>query len=382
MSVPLSEFYSRALPAPVVEAVLGLQAPCFVYDAAVFRRDVSELVRAFPAYYFPVKANAEPALLAEAVSAGAGLDLCSDGDLALAEEAGCPYGRMSFTAAVLHDRLLERLHRHGCEADVDGVEDALRWLALGPRPCGVRVNHSASELYGAKFGIPVEDLDTVAASMREAGGTLAGVHVHEGHKAASPEQTAAHLDAILDLVPDTVLGGLSYVNLGGGWQAGQTASQRRPVEEYARALGRLEVRLRERGFGGETRVEPGEYAAIGCGWWAARVAAVKRQGRNPDGRIVVLDTNTPMSPRATTPMAVLRTGDAGASVVDEEPAGPCDIFGSANNERDRLASRVPLPALGRGDLVVVTRVGAYQRSLMTSFNERPVPPAHVIDTDT
>jgi diaminopimelate decarboxylase len=112
-----------------------------------------------------------------------------------------------------------------------------------------------------------------------------------------------------------------------------------------------------------------------CGYWAARVAALKAHPRGGEHRVVVLDTNTPVPCRPSlAPFVVVREG----ALVQASRSLTCDLFGSANTALDTIGVEVRLPALAVGDVVVSLGQGAYTRALIPPFNERDCPAAIIV----
>jgi diaminopimelate decarboxylase len=147
------------------------------------------------------------------------------------------------------------------------------------------------------------------------------------------------------------------------------------VEDLDRAMRMLRESLAAAGFRGALYGEPGRWVVGPCGYWAARVTAVKPHPGGEAYRVVVLDTNTPIPSRpAVTPFAVLRAG----ALLKQPRSLWCDIFGSANTALDSVGLEVRLPEVRPGDIVVMLGQGAYTRSMIPPFNERERPVALVI----
>jgi diaminopimelate decarboxylase len=229
--------------------------------------------------------------------------------------------------------------------------------------------------YGFKFGLPARDIAAAARRLAAAGVRLEGLHLHDHHLNLTPVEFAARLGEILAEVEGDILGGCRYVNIGGSWpmRHGNPAS----VEDLRQALQGLRERLAGLGFQGELYGEPGRWIVGPCGYWAARVVALKNHPHEEDRRIVVLDTSTPVPCRPSlAPFVVLRDGD----LLKAPRSLTCDIFGSANTALDSIGAAVRLPALALGDVLVSLEQGAYTRSLISPFNERERPAAIVLNS--
>ncbi len=357
------------LPRAVLQAIARIPLPGFVYDGAAARQRAAMAASVVDRCFFPIKACPEPDVVRAALAAGSGLDLCSEGDLEIASTVACPGERWKFSSARADDTLLRRLCEAGAILDADSVEQALRWAACGGTVCGLRITaRRPKALYGAKFGIPAGEIGAAAGRLAAAGVRLAGVHLHDQHANLTPQEYAARLAENLAEVDGQILRGCEYVNIGGSWpmRHGNQAA----AEVLRDALKTLRERLAALGFKGALYAEPGRWVAGPCGYWAARVAALKAHPLGEAHRIVVLDTNTPVPCRPSLGLfVVLRDGN----LVNTPRSLSCDIFGSANTALDSIGADVRLPVLELGDVVVSLGQGAYTRSLIPPFNERERP---------
>lgn len=354
------------LPERVTKALRRDALPLFVYDLAAVAQRVERAASLVDQYYYPVKACAVEAVISAAVGCGAGLDLCSAGDLAFARAADRRVP-LSFTSPHVSDELLRKLVAAGAVFDADSEEQITRWRGSGGSACGVRLATADHESpYGIKFGIEASDLH-VAAREKDAP-SIDGLHVHEQHRARTAAQMTARLEELLARVDDAIISRCRYVNVGGGWPV--TDGEPAADDELRHAFSAFRKSLAGRGFRGVVAGEPGEWVVGPAGYWAAVVSAVKRHPLDSDRHILVLDTATPVPCRpSTAPFALLR----GDCVVEGVDSVWCDLYGSANTGADTIGLGVALPLPRRGDVVVSCGQGAYVRSLTGSFNERALP---------
>ncbi len=362
------------LPDEVLQTILRAELPCFVYDAAAGKQRAALALSLLDRYFFPVKACPEPGVIRAALAAGCGLDLCSNGDIEIACAAGCPGHQWKFTSACADERLLRRLSEAGAMLDADSLEQALEWGKCGGKTCGFRITAKRSKvLYGSKFGIPAQEVGAAARKLALAGVRLEGLHLHDHHANLAPAEFAARVAENLAEVGSDTLCGCRYVNIGGSWpmRHGNPAS----IEDLGQALKELRERLAALGFKGALYGEPGRWVVGPCGYWAARICAVKAHPGGEEHRVVVLDTSTPVPCRPSlAPFVALRDGD----LVKGQRSLTCDIFGSANTAVDSIGIDVRLPTVAAGDIVVSLGQGAYTRSLIPPFNERESPIALVL----
>lgn len=330
---------------------------------------VSEAISAADAYLYPVKADPDPRVLETVVRAGAGLDLCSRGDLALALAVTTGRADLCFTSPNLDASLACDLVRAGATIDVDSVEQ-IDCLPADCTDVGVRLctaDHLSA--YGSKFGVRSTDLEGVVQALRAHGARLTGLHVHDAHANGSADDMAARIGRLLREVPARIIRNLTRVNLGGGWPA--PGGNHAPVNDIARALGTIREVLASAGFSGTVTVEPGEWVIGPCTWLVARVAAVKPHPVEDHRTVVVLDTATPVPCRPCNgPFEVARDG---CWLETDRGDERFDVFGSANTGLDTIGLDVAMARPRVGDVVAVAGQGAYARQLTGSFNERPLP---------
>jgi diaminopimelate decarboxylase len=361
----------------VAALVPALELPCFVYDASVLAANIANLLAAFPRYHYPVKSNPHPDLLRIAVSAGAQLDLCSDGDLDLADTLGLS-AHASFTGVGLTRERMARVAASRCRVNLDSLDEVGRWSSLGAgRPCGLRLQvGEGANGYGAKFGLTPDEVQQAFSILSKGGASIAGIHVHDGHRGRTPEEAARVLASALDCVDGPVARQLDYLSLGGGWPHAYEGERAWSAAEFARAADNIALAgLCRRGFAGEVTVEPGEFIVGPAGVWLARVATVKQRRGEPPTDVVILDTPTPV-PCADFryPMHVLRA----TTVISDGATVNCAVYGGTNSSRDLIRANVLLPQLSEGDVIIIADAGAYVHSLISGFNERVPPREYVL----
>jgi diaminopimelate decarboxylase len=145
----------RVISGKVIQAILGAPLPCFVYDATAIKERAALASSLLDRYFFPIKACPERDVVRAALGVGCGLDLCSEGDVEIANAVGCPGEQWKFTSACANEELLRRLFQAKALFDADSLEQGLTWGRCGGRVCGLRMSAKQPKaLYGAKFGIP------------------------------------------------------------------------------------------------------------------------------------------------------------------------------------------------------------------------------------
>jgi len=371
--------------------------PAYVYDAAIFRRQLASLA-AFDTVRFAQKACPNVHVQRLFRAGGASVDCVSLGELERALAAGFRVGRhpseIVFTADVLTRDALERVVQTRVPVNA-GSEDMLTqigerspghpvWLRINP---GFGHGHSKKVNTGgesSKHGIWHELLPEALERVDRYGLELIGLHVHVG-SGADLEHLKQVCQAMVQLV-QRANRDLQAVSGGGGLSIPYDR-QSAPVdvagyfEHWHRARRQIEEHL---GHRVELEIEPGRYLTAQAGVLIAEVRATKSMGGN---HFTLVDAGfndlvRPAMYGAYHELSLIaRSGDANdrprrATVV----AGPLcesgDVF-TQNAQADVLARMLPEAAVG--DLMVFHDAGAYGASMGSNYNSRPLPPEILVD---
>ena len=367
----------RLLELAHAAGAVGDSTPALViHDLDLLDRRLAELAAAFPTgtlHAVAVKANPLLSVLRHVVEAGAGLEVASGGELALALAAGCPPSRIVFDAPAKSEPELTEALAIGVWINADNEQELERIEALGgPRTGGIglRVNPlvgegriAATSTVGAasKFGEPLHRAPELVRRFP----FVRGLHVHTGSQGvglalidAAVARTAAQVHAL----------GLDLLDVGGGLPVRYTDADPEPptLSEWGAALS-------PHGAGLRMVTEPGRTLHAGCGVALARVAATKHVGGEP---AIVVNLGADMFLRRAyapddwdhelhvlTPAGLPRGGPVRPTTV----AGPLCFSG------DLLARGRPLPRAEPGDWLLIRDVGAYTLGMWSRYCSRPMP---------
>lgn len=358
--------------------------PFYVYDEGVIR-SVCRQFLALPwrplSVHFATMANVHPRFLEVVREEGVRLFVNSRGHLEVAVQVGFRPEEAIFTASAMDDATLRLVHDLGVQVNLDSLGQVARWRALFPgAPFGVRCNVGdpppAARTRGAfigrqsRLGLTAPELRTLAGSP-----DVVGLHLYVGTDILDLscfDVCYRQLLPWMDRFP-----GLSFVDVGGGFAAGEghgafnlagygTLVAAFLEEASARAGRRLRLVL-----------EPGRILGADAGFFACRVVDVKRRGRR---QLLGVNASSAQFPRpllypdsARHPVTLLRDG---AVVLDD--AQPTTIFGCSTYSRDFLARDTALPVARPGDLVCLGQAGAYCASSHTRFLGFPPAPEHFL----
>jgi len=375
---------------PAAELARAYGTPLLVLDTDVFDASVARFAALRAELGLDVayaaKALLVVALARRLVASPLALDVCSLGELLVAERAGFPPARI-----VMHgcgktdDELQAAVEGRAGRLVIDNREELERLAAIarngGPPAVLLRINpgiaaqtHAFVRTGGedSKFGFAPEEMEGALAAAGAAGFHVAGLHAHIGSQILESEPFNESLSVLLELYARARRAGapLREVIAGGGFgvDAGP-AGERLDVAETLRALARrvsgecarLDVPAPRLG------VEPGRAIVAEAGTSLYRVVAVKRRGTR---RFVIVDGSMADNPRPALygayhhPTLVSRRSESGAEAV---------TLCGRSCENDELVSGELPGDVRAGDLIALRTTGAYTFSMASNYNRFPRP---------
>jgi diaminopimelate decarboxylase len=211
-----------------------------------------------------------------------------------------------------------------------------------------------------------------------------GVHLHVGSQLRAVDAWRDAVRRGLALV--ALLGGsraaFDTLDVGGGFPILPRGEGAPDPARFARELPGLLDAIPSDRRPKRLAIEPGRALVARAGYLVARVLHVRDRG----GRQVVLDTGMaelirPALYDAWHEISALtslgRPIEGGGAPDGLEPAR---VEGPICESTDHLGEH-RLPALRRGDLVVIRDAGAYSASLGSAYNGRPRPPQVILERD-
>ncbi len=383
---------------PVAELARVYGTPVLALDLRVLDAAIARFERAAAAHAIEVayagKALLPVALVRRLARTSLDLDVCSLGELAVAERGGMPAARI-----VMHgcgkgaDEIAAAAAGRAGRVVADHLPElaALAAVASSARPVSVllRCNtgivaetHAAIRTSGdgTKFGFAMPALAEAVAFVRaQPGLRLAGLHAHLGSQLFDEAPYLRAADVLVDALAEIVrppAGEIATLVIGGGFGVDPHPDGRTFDVEYV--LGavatRTRDRSRERGIAApRLGIEPGRAIVAAAGTSIYEVVVVKRLGER---RFAIVDGGIADNPRPALygayhhPVAV--TGrPAGAQV-------PTTLCGRAC-ENDELVT-APLPEdLRPGDLIALRTAGAYVAPMASNYNRFVRPPLVFVD---
>jgi diaminopimelate decarboxylase len=359
--------------------------PVYVLDEAEFRARCAAWRVALPdgEVHYGGKAFLCPAVVGWLSELGLALDVCTGGELAVAQAGGMPARRVVFHG---NNKSVAEIRRAvewgvGCIvldsfAEIDRVAAAA--VEFGTRqPVLIRCTpgvdadtHQAWATGGenTKFGLSIASGDAVEAVRRvlaEPSLELVGLHAHIGSQIfdlASFVQAAERMADFLEAVERKHGVSIGRLDLGGGlgvpYLPGAPAAPT-PADLVAALRTAVPERV-------QVDVEPGRSIAAPTTVAVYEVGTVK-------GRFVSVDGGMSDNPRPA--MYGAKYTAVLASRASAAGQRSFTVVGKHCETGDILVHDVALPAdVQPGDLLAIPCSGAYQRSLANTYNHVPRPP--------
>jgi diaminopimelate decarboxylase len=367
--------------------------PFYVYGVGSLVERYRALERAFAGsrhlHCVAMKANAQPALLRPLVAEGAGAEVVSGAELALALEVGFAPDRIVFSGVGKTERELRAGLRAGIRAFLVESEIELHVLEelaaaeASTARVALRFNpdidpethpHIATGISTAKFGVDPDVATALYRRHREFPHLeFSGVHSHIGSQITSlgplAENAAMLSTWVKELRDDGVP--IRFVDVGGGlgipYRGDDAPGFARYAESVIDALSGLDV---------EIVTEPGRALFGPVGAFVVRVLYVKSVHAR---RFVIVDAGMNDLIRPALYGAYHRV----VPWTERAASGrPVDVAGAVCESSDVFARGRNLPELARGDGLAVLDTGAYGFVMSSNYNLRPRCAEVVIDAGT
>jgi diaminopimelate decarboxylase len=366
--------------------------PLYVYDAAVIRRQIERVRRAFASLpfrpFYAMKANGALAILELVRGHGFGCDAVSPGEVFLARRAGYGPEEIWFTCSNVSDDDLRALREPAIVINVNSLSEIDRVLAAGvSNPIALRVNpligagHHADVVTaggGVKFGIDPAEIASARMMVEDAGLRVVGLHAHIGSGINTLAPLLESARRLLDLSGSFTY--LRWLNFGGGISVPYAPGDSEfPIDEYGAELARLaEPLLRRRGL--TAILEPGRYVVAASGTLIARVTA-KRVSAGQTWIGVDTGFNHLVRPsKYGAYHAIVNATPATDSVEEVIVAGNlCESGDVFTRLPDRTVTTRTIVRTRVGDLLAFCDAGAYGFSMASHYNARLLPPEIMVE---
>jgi bifunctional diaminopimelate decarboxylase / aspartate kinase len=359
------------------ETLLGALAQrdsAYVYDLAQVDSAAKSLagIKNISRALFALKANPHAEILRRVAASGAGFDCVSLAEIehVFKSVPGIAAERILFTPNFAPRAEYEAALKLGVHVTIDNLFVFENWIdAFKGKSVFLRIDtgigrghHHHVKTAGAqsKFGIPVEELEAVAALAKAGGVTINGLHAHAGSGVFDVDnwtQVGSVLVGLVKRFPD-----VKTIDVGGGLGVPDRVEGRSiDLSKLDEALGKVKSALP----GVALWLEPGRYFVANAGVLLARVTQTKVKSG-----IRYVGVATGMN-------SLIRPALYGAhhDIVNltryGEPANlAANVVGPICESSDFLGHDRLLPECESGDVLLIATAGAYGRAMSSNYNLR------------
>ena len=348
------------MTAQLAEAAERWGTPLYVLDLDAAVAQLAAYRSAFPTglIAYAVKANPDPQLLRRLAAEGAGCEVVTAVELALALRAGCPPQRIVMNGVGTRDEELHLALGAGVLINAESLDALAALVRMSPDHPGARIGlrlnpgldaathpHMATGAADAKFGIPISRLTDALDLLADADLPLASLGAHIGSNIASTEPYAELVTVLADAVAMATARGLrpQTLDLGGGLAVADAPALEALQASVPDGLPSLIL-------------EPGRSLVADAGWLLTRVVRVQPR----DGlTYLVADAGMtelirPMLYGAVHPVSLVAGGAALAVDGPVHLAGPiCEAGDILVRDLGSWLSADELAQAGQGALLAV-----------------------------
>ncbi len=368
-------------PLTLLAARVG-QTPFFAYDRTLLRARVASLRDVLPTtvkLHYAMKANPLPAVVCFMAGLVDGIDVASAGELKVALDAGADPREISFAGPGKRDAELRQAVASKVLVNLESPREVAVLAQISselglPARVAVRVNPDF-ELKGSgmkmgggpkQFGVDVEQMPGLMASIAHAGLAFEGFHLFAGSQNLRPESICEAQQKSYELalrLAEMADSPVRFLNLGGGFGIpyfpGEQHLDLGPIGDN---LHQLTQRARKELPDVEFVIELGRYLVGEAGIYVTRVVDRKvSRGQVyliTDGGLnhhLSASGNFGQVIRKNYPVTIGNKADSSLREV-------ASVVGPLCTPLDLLADRMDLPVAEVGDLVVIFQSGAYGAS--------------------
>jgi len=373
----------------LLSAASQFGTPLYVYHAEKINEQYRKLTTAFSEtdarFFYACKALTNINVLRYVRSIGSGIDCSSSNEVHLALKAGFEPEYILYTSNGVSFSEIEEVARLGVHVNIDSLSNLEKFgNTFGYTvPVGVRLrpnimaggNLKISTGHDkSKFGIPVEQIEEVAALRSEYNLQVRTLHIHTGSDIKDASVFTQGLEVLFNCVqhfPD-----LKVLDLGGGFKVPYHPSEK---ETDLKAIaGEIKANMehfhKESGRDFQLWFEPGKFMVSNCGVLLTQVNVLKN-----NGNVFIAGVDTGLN-HLIRPMIY----DAYHHILNlSNPNGevkPYMVTGYIC-ETDTFAEDRTLPEISEGDVLCILNAGAYGFEMSSHYNSRFKPVELLVENE-
>lgn len=371
-----------------VEGFNGVRTPFYYYDTTLLT-DTLRLINSevskhegFEVHY-AIKANDNPKILGIIKNSGLGADCVSGGEIKASLEAGFAPSKIVFAGVGKSDWEIELgLDKNIFCFNVESIPElevinelaekrnkiANVALRINPNVGAHTHAHITTGLAENKFGISMEDMDSVIAEVEKLNNVkFIGLHFHIGSQILDMTDFKALCNRINELQDKLERQHIKVenINVGGGLGISYDHPNREPIPAIKEYFDVYAHHLKLRN-GQKLHFELGRSIVAQCGSLITKVLYVK-QGNYKQFCIVDAGMTDLIRP------ALYQAVHKIENISNDEPVETYDVVGPVCESSDVFAKAIDLNKVHRGDIIAIRSAGAYGEVMASTYNRRELP---------
>ena len=355
--------------------------PLYVYNADKITDQYLQLTNAFKGintkFFFACKSLTNINILKHIHSLGCNIDCSSINEAKLALLAGFAPKNILYTSNGIAFEEIQEAVQLGININIDSLSNLEKFgKQYGHSyPVGIRLRPNimaggnlkiSTGHEKSKFGIPIEQLESILALIKTHNIYVAGLHVHTGSEIKDVAVFMQVADIFFDLIPH--FPELHFLDLGGGFKVpyhdDETGTD---IQLLATKVNEVIIKLKTH-YGKEfqTWFEPGKYLVSECGSFITTANVIKE---NAAATFVGINSGFNHLIRPMFYESYHRIRNI------SNPAGSLKKYAVVGNicETDTFAWDRALNEVREGDLLVFDNAGAYGFEMGSNYNSRFLP---------
>jgi diaminopimelate decarboxylase len=366
---------------PVIELAEKYGTPLYVYDTAKMESQYNRLKQAFAStnvkFSYACKALTNVNVLKVFKRLGAGIDTVSLYEVKLGLMAGLKPSDIIFTPNCVDLPELSQAIELGVNINIDSLSVLEKFgkkygntksvgIRIKPDVMGGGHKKISTGHADSKFGIDVEQVESILNIIQQYNLKIEGLHLHTGSDILDIEAFIKSADAMFKTAMH--FKGLEYIDFGGGFKVPYQQNDYTTDIEY---LGKLfSSRFNDfcRDYGSKPLLcfEPGKFLVSEAGYFITKVNVIK-----PSKNTVFACINSGLN-HLIRPMYY----DAYHHITNiSKPKAALKNYSVVGYicETDTFAWNRELNEVDEGDYLVFHNAGAYCFSMASNYNSRPLP---------
>ena len=372
----------------LLQAANEFGTPLYVYHAEKIKEQYEKLTTAFSVldtkFFYASKALTNINILRYVKNMGCEVDCSSINEVKLALHAGFEPQQILYTSNGIAFSEIEEAVETGVHINIDSLSNLEKFgKKFGHSyPVGIRIrpnimaggNLKISTGHDtSKFGIPVDQLDTIKDVVKATDLFIRTLHIHTGSDIKDVEVFVNGMEVLFELIPH--FPELEVIDLGGGFKVPYIPGEKETNVQL------LAQKIKEtfdnhpvadnKKF--QLWFEPGKFLVSECGYLLAQVTVVK-----DTGPIVFVAIDSGLN-HLIRPMMY----DAYHHIENiSNPTGEQKVYTITGNicETDTFAADRSLNEIREGDYLAIHNAGAYGFEMASNYNSR-YRPAEVMIKD-